>query len=182
VTEFETLVELAYQLNSEACSIPQKPSINDTVEETLEKDERIYYGVDCPRQSGCTFTFRFTLGSGDIFWSRTVQNPSPALHDGKISTEAAYIPSPDEGESEEGSRDEFKIFLTVQGLSEVNSFTMEVDEGDTVPATTTVTPGTGVPVTDDPSTSQNPTTESGGKNIQILQPLLLLAAVIVMYH
>jgi hypothetical protein len=59
---------------------------------------------------------------------------------------------------------------------------MEVDEGDTVPATTTVTPGTGVPVTDDPSTSQNPTTESGGKNIQILQPLLLLAAVIVMYH
>ncbi len=132
LTQLEDLVELAYKLNYkfENCSKPQQASINSTTEGNLEEGERIYYRVQYPREFGCTVTFAFEEGSGNIYWSRSVQNPSSALHDGKFLDGTQFIP-PAQLEVE----DEFEFYLTVLGLEEVNSFSVEIEEGDTAPTT-----------------------------------------------
>jgi len=121
VNSFETLVELVYGLNSEACAIPQKPKLNDTITDTVMKDEIRYYRYSVPEE-GITVIIDSLTGKTGKFYSISVETPSSALNDGVFSNNVFIPTTADPGLNQ--------VYVAVQGLEDKNGFTIKALEGD----------------------------------------------------
>lgn len=115
--DFDGLTEFFGRLNSETCSVPQKPGLNETIEEELEEKQWRFYLFDL-HENGANVFLNVDEGAVESYYSYTFDKPSSALNDGVIlpRTQANFVPPNPSN----------LLWISVRGLEEKNRFTLYV--------------------------------------------------------
>ncbi|CAG7731415.1 unnamed protein product [Allacma fusca] len=136
---FEVLAEFFRRINEETCKVPQKPALNEPVEDALNKGEKRYYSFSVP-EGGITIALEATEGQIAGYYSLSENNPNPssAFHDGILAAEGTFIHPIMKRILDQ----EFEVYLSVEGFSGTNNYVIEAMEGYQVssPPTTEESP------------------------------------------
>jgi hypothetical protein len=98
IDSYSALVDLLYQVRSETCSIPQRPTLQRAITSCLAENEVMYFGFELP-QHGLVVEIKAPEGKAQGYFSYTQENPSEAFHDGIVIDGENFIPYPNNEDS-----------------------------------------------------------------------------------
>ena len=140
---------------------PAISAIGQAITSTLEQNEASYIQLGLP-VDGMTFRLDVSQGSVVMYGSNKIQNPNEAFYDFKLSnnqpeifvTDKTFFSSITKRQILTNNTDDITIYITIEGQSESNNFTLNTTIGDTTEPTTEPT----TQPTTEPSTE--PSTET----------------------
>ena len=122
------------------------PAISDVgqaITRTLEQNEASYIQLDLP-VDGMTLRLNVSQGSVVMYGSNKIQNPNEAFYDFKLSnnqpkifvTGKTFFPSITKRQISTNNTDDITIYISIEGQSASNNFTLNTTIGDTTEPTT----------------------------------------------
>ena len=122
-------------------TVPAPVEIGQTIESLLDEGELSFFQFSLPAQ-GMTFQLQVQQGRVVMYASNKIRNPSAALYDVRLetySTASVYLdPSDFEGDAPDSSSRKRQatamftnttIFVSVEGLDNINSFVLDTTFG-----------------------------------------------------
>lgn len=135
LADFAALQDFLQKISSVTCEAHQEPTLNTTYEDTLKRLEKRFYHLKIPSE-GMTINVTEINGKTKGYWSLTDEAPSEAVHDGTLKSGPNFIsPSPNrprvKRDIEEEDRDDLSdVYITVEGIEEINDYTLSFVEGN----------------------------------------------------
>ena len=119
-------------------TVPAPVEIGQTIESLLDEGELSFFQFSLPAQ-GMTFQLQVQKGRVVMYASNKIRNPSAALYDVRLETHSiasAYLsPSdfefdaPDSSSRKRQATANTTIFVSVEGLDNINSFVLDTTFG-----------------------------------------------------
>lgn len=133
LTSFDALADFFYRLNMEACTVPQRPAVNQFITDQLKRNERRYYAYDVPPE-GLTVKLDTDNGETRGYYSYTEKTPSSAIYDGQFDRQAFVPARPATYRQRRSANDTMTtgqpVYIAVEGLQDNNNYTIAGIKGD----------------------------------------------------
>lgn len=155
IDSYSALVDLLYQVRSEACSMPQRPTLQRAITSCLAENEVMYFGFELPHH-GLVVEIEAPEGKVQGYFSYTQGNPSEAFNDGIVIDGENFIPYPNkennigngrsrrstgtssfkalatqhDTDSEVNQSQTQQVYIAIRGIEKQNSISLLATEAD----------------------------------------------------
>ncbi|KAI1286366.1 Collagen alpha-1(XII) chain [Halotydeus destructor] len=128
MTSYQALLEAFKYFAGVVCSVPEKPAIDDVIQDKVSMKEKRFYEY-MVRNEGVTVNINVSMGEITGYYSFSEPKPSSAIHDGVIKGKTYIKPPTDLAKLQNAT---LELFLAIEGLAVSSAYTLTTLVGNHV--------------------------------------------------